>query len=252
MVSETSFDFNHYKYLNIGGGNFEHRADGWLNLDYPFEATARKRNWDLIDIKHNLMTRKPLPVPDAVFEGVYTEHCIEHLPIINAYMLFAEAQRILKPQGIFRISCPDADYFLRVLRGLPVSQKGMPNQWIPTETNTPQDIFIDALCSTAQSDEMPSGFLIALGNAYKWDLNEIMQKIKKYIPVNSLEEQAKKPGHHLSWWNHERISFYLAQADFRYITDPLPPNESQCKAFRADYIDQTCPECSLRVECKKA
>lgn len=251
MTSQNSFDFSKYKYLNVGGGNFSHRDDGWLNLDYPFESQARKRDWNLIDIKHDLMFLIPLPIPADTLEAVYTEHLIEHLPEKMVEHLLNEVNRILKPGGWFRISCPNASVFVDILRSKCSFEDQLPGQWCPSKTNSREDIFIDALCTTLRTEYLPKNYIQALGKGYDWDLKKMMRRLEMFVPPIMHQQQTKRPGDHLSWWDYERLCSYTRDAGFNTISEPLKINQSQCEAFKASYIDQTCPACSLRVECQK-
>jgi len=57
-----------------------------------------------------------LPFRDNVFVFVFSEHFFEHIFMDEAYELFVECKRVMKPGGVMRISVPDAD--LRTYAGL--------------------------------------------------------------------------------------------------------------------------------------
>jgi SAM-dependent methyltransferase len=50
-----------------------------------------------------------LDFEDNTFDFVYSEHFFEHLFLEEAFELLKECYRILKPNGVIRISVPDAD-----------------------------------------------------------------------------------------------------------------------------------------------
>lgn len=50
-----------------------------------------------------------LGFPDGAFSFVFSEHFFEHIWPDEAYALFRECFRILRPNGVLRISVPDAD-----------------------------------------------------------------------------------------------------------------------------------------------
>ncbi len=50
-----------------------------------------------------------LDFTDNTFSFIYSEHFLEHIWQDEAYALFAECFRVLKPSGVFRIVVPDAD-----------------------------------------------------------------------------------------------------------------------------------------------
>ena len=68
---------------------------GWINVDYVLGADV------LLDL------RRPLPLPDASADYVYSEDFLEHLPFQAGKRLLAECARVLKPGGTIRLATPD-------------------------------------------------------------------------------------------------------------------------------------------------
>jgi SAM-dependent methyltransferase len=64
--------------------------------------------WLLLTEQQQDITR-PLDVPDAVADVVFSEHVIEHVPFVSAVHFMQESFRILKPGGVCRIVCPMLD-----------------------------------------------------------------------------------------------------------------------------------------------
>jgi len=111
------------KAVNIGcGASF---AAGWINIDnspgarlskYPrlrwilwklrILSDRRYRvTWPESVLIHDV--RKRLPFADSSIDYVYTSHFLEHNSPSDAKKLIAEALRILKPGGVFRVVVPD-------------------------------------------------------------------------------------------------------------------------------------------------
>ncbi|HYD21132.1 MAG TPA: methyltransferase domain-containing protein [Flavipsychrobacter sp.] len=89
------------KYLDVGCG---HNADKtFVNLDYEWLPNV-DIVWDI--------TAKPYPFPDNRFEGIYTEHCLEHIPFEHCDKNIKEFYRMLKPGGIVRIIVPDGEKYV--------------------------------------------------------------------------------------------------------------------------------------------
>ena len=65
-------------------------------------------------IKHDLMSKKRLPVEECTAKAVYASHVGKHLNDVANEFLFSEVYRILFPGGFFRVTCPDMNLFLRM------------------------------------------------------------------------------------------------------------------------------------------
>ncbi|OAI50976.1 hypothetical protein AYO44_05300 [Planctomycetaceae bacterium SCGC AG-212-F19] len=66
-----------------------------------------------VDLLWDLSWR--LPFPDQSLLGIYTEHCLEHLPLrVVVDHVLAEFLRVLKPGGRLRVIVPDGGLFLRL------------------------------------------------------------------------------------------------------------------------------------------
>lgn len=89
------------KYLNLGCGKT--RLENYTNLDF-YNKTLFSRHPDP-EVMHDL--RYPLPFPDNHFDGVFSEHTLEHLYPNEAFNLLREMHRIISKGGVVRISLPD-------------------------------------------------------------------------------------------------------------------------------------------------
>ena len=72
---------------------------GWVNIDNVKYPGVDK----VVDV-----TRKPLPYKDVSF--VFAEHFIEHLAYDDALKLMRECRRILRDDGVLRLSTPNLDW----------------------------------------------------------------------------------------------------------------------------------------------
>jgi predicted SAM-dependent methyltransferase len=91
------------RYLNVGCGK-KARPD-FVNLDYTWQPG--------VDLLWDLNWR--LPFHDGVLKGIYTEHCMEHLPfeLVTGHIL-GEFQRVLAPGGRLRLIVPDGGLYLKL------------------------------------------------------------------------------------------------------------------------------------------
>lgn len=87
------------KFANLGCGPVFIDEDNWVNLDY--EPTAKKV------IQADLL--QTLPLASSSFDGVYSSHFIEHIPIDLVDGVLTECLRILKPGGVLRLVTPDLE-----------------------------------------------------------------------------------------------------------------------------------------------
>ena len=89
--------------LNIGCG--PNPNPKYINLDYDWAAP--------IDICWDI-TKKPYPLADASLEGIYTEHCLEHIGLADFEMNVKEFYRLLSPGGTVRIIMPDGEMYFDI------------------------------------------------------------------------------------------------------------------------------------------
>jgi predicted SAM-dependent methyltransferase len=77
---------------------------GWLNTDLHPER------WPAV----RLDATRSFPLPAAVFDYIFSEHMIEHLPLPSARRMLAECHRVLKPGGRLRLATPDLAQIVRL------------------------------------------------------------------------------------------------------------------------------------------
>ena len=91
------------KLLNIGCG--ENVYPQFVNLDFYWRPG--------IDVCMDI-TKQGYPIPDGSMEGVYTEHCLEHVPLEAGTKNLAEIYRVLRPGGTLRIVVPDGELYFTI------------------------------------------------------------------------------------------------------------------------------------------
>lgn len=97
--------------LHLGSG--PERLPGWINVDLYFPAEL------CLDLT------RPLPLPDACVDAVYSQHFFEHIDLEAGARLIAQCARVLRPGGWLRISTPDLEGHARVyLRSLEAGETG--------------------------------------------------------------------------------------------------------------------------------
>ena len=96
-------------YLNVGSGT--NIYENFTNLDFYSGFKFWKKYSARPDWEADL--RYPLRCEDAVFEGVFSEHTLEHLTYSEVANLLSELHRIMKPNSTLRLIVPDVEITLR-------------------------------------------------------------------------------------------------------------------------------------------
>lgn len=99
--------------LNLGCGPVLY--EGWVNADeYAFKRALREKSfapdWRLD------MTR-PWACRDDYWDGIFTQHALEHVPYSDAAFVLSECFRTLKPGAWLRVSVPGLQPYLDFCAG---------------------------------------------------------------------------------------------------------------------------------------
>jgi predicted SAM-dependent methyltransferase len=86
--------------LNVGCGPYP--KEEFINLDHHWNPT--------IDICWDI-TKNRYPLQDSSLEGIFTEHCLEHIPFESCLFNLREFHRLLVPGGVARIVVPDGEIY---------------------------------------------------------------------------------------------------------------------------------------------
>jgi predicted SAM-dependent methyltransferase len=87
--------------LHLGCGSNE--IKNWINAD--FFSSTRKLDW-MLDLRY------PLNCDDNVWDGVFTEHTLEHLYPDRVAALLKELYRTMKPGAWIRVAVPDLQKYI--------------------------------------------------------------------------------------------------------------------------------------------
>lgn len=99
---------NANNYLHLGCGYTY--INGFINADFfairwILRNNMKKPDW-MLDLRY------PLNCPDSVWDGVFTEHTIEHLYPNQVYHLLMELYRTMKDGAVIRITVPDLKKYI--------------------------------------------------------------------------------------------------------------------------------------------
>lgn len=87
------------KFLNVGCGPNINKK--FINLDYNWRPGV-DICWDI---------RRKYPFKSGLLDGIYSEHCLEHINLEYCKKNLSEFYRILKPGGVLRIILPDGEFY---------------------------------------------------------------------------------------------------------------------------------------------
>lgn len=90
-------------YLNLGSGPRGVASPHWLNVD----------GFPDVNVQHLVDLSRPLPIPDATIDGLFSEHVQEHFTLDDGIALLKECHRVLTPGGCIRVIMPDAERVIR-------------------------------------------------------------------------------------------------------------------------------------------
>lgn len=88
----------------------------WINVDNLYSVLTNPEEPALLNLKEednyiNCDLKDGITLDDNYADGVLMNHFLEHLNCQECLKLLRECHRILKPEGVIRISVPDAKKF---------------------------------------------------------------------------------------------------------------------------------------------
>ena len=92
-------------YIDIGCGPNMHPT--FYGIDYSWRP-GLDLCWDIT---------KGLPIPSSVANGIFSEHCLEHISFAECIFVTKEFYRIMKPGAAVRIVVPDGELYARKYLG---------------------------------------------------------------------------------------------------------------------------------------
>ncbi len=234
--------------LNIGSNSFV--GDGWLNLDH---ASARYSNEQTkIDLPHDLMGDKSIDLDNETLSAAYTSHTIEHIGDVHVKRTFQEVYRMLKPGGVFRVSCPDAS---KCYDAYVAQDKDYLTSWIaphPSAGLGPQNNYRsfgmgEQLVFMIASNLSPySKRNVNLKNITKGIRTYNESEIKDIFDERGKENgltfftdecqektihlQKQIPGNHVSWWSFDKLKTLMESVGFIDVAE-RDFNESSYEVF---------------------
>lgn len=245
-------------FYNIGAGSFKHPF--WTNVDFASDwYKGVQKNF----IHHDLMSKKPLPINTESAKIIYTSHTIEHLKEDAVSYFFKDAYRCLEHGGVFRVTTgPDADTDFRALMN--GDSKWFYWDEYYEKPGTFEGIYKFPATSRPLNERWLHHFVSQLApndlseSNIKFDSSDISSLIEeKGFPhvldyfCSFCEFQPDRPGNHISWWNHEKLEFYLKEAGFKYVYRSGFGQSTSVILRNTLMFDNTHPQMSIYFEAVK-
>jgi hypothetical protein len=234
----------------LGGGDHAY-GSLWHNIDYVTEGYADKykhlrRN---IDIAHDLTSARPLPIEGGTLVAAYTSHVIEHLKDEHVAFVLHDTHRALKKGGMFRLSCPNIDLYVRALRDndldffhyrdhLHYVRLGIQDSVV--------GLFLDV-------------FATALGeHENKPTREEVLAAIDTLGVDQALDDYCSqacydysRSHYHVNWFGPRKLTSMLREAGFEEVYLSAM-GQSYCAEMRnLSCFDRGDPKISMFIECRK-
>lgn len=108
--TENWLNFDNTPAIKLANSPLKYRVAklfGMLNKNHIENIEWNKKN----NIKYADAT-KNIPLPSGSVEAIYTSHMLEHLSRKGAKSFLYEAKRILKMDGVLRVSIPDLKIYI--------------------------------------------------------------------------------------------------------------------------------------------
>lgn len=250
------------KFYNIGAGSFKHPF--WTNIDFKsdwYEESLLNSNF----INFDLFSSKNFPIEENSAEIVYSSHTLEHINDQAAQNLLNEAYRILKKNGILRLTMPDIDleyraclendknYFYMIDMYSKAEHYNRIKIRNPMNTYSLKQIFLYRFA--AQASELHIDNLVP--KISDTEFAEIFSTMPFAEALDyctsrcSIDVQKQYPGNHINWWNETKTKKMLKTAGF---TNNYRSGFGQSFSpilRNTDFFDNTHPKLSLFIEAKK-
>jgi predicted SAM-dependent methyltransferase len=185
------------KFLNFGSGAFFHNK--WINYDYPGQSAYYKclqglngKDFQPIDLCSESLQ---IPEYDESISLIYCSHTLEHLTKESCDRFLSECFRILKKDGVLRVSLPNMKDHFYLTKCL-LSQKNINNQ---LQENYLRDSAAQVLADTRDIniEELLSRF-----SSVEFDSQAFYKQIIDNYPEYKIFD-GKNPERHINYLDFE-------------------------------------------------
>jgi predicted SAM-dependent methyltransferase len=235
------------KYINLGAGSFYHPL--WHNVDMPNKFYKVLQNNPYIE--HDFSSRDSLPLKDDSVEIVYCSHVIEHLSSEDVRHLFLEVKRVLKAEGVFRLTFPDSDLAYQAYMMKDDYFWGPASPW-KTNPKNQSEKFLEHVAtllsptfSNVSQNVISEQQLVQMANALNRE--NFLDELVALLPEDA---NSILPEGHCNWFNYSKAESLLRDCGFGRINRSAYLQSNEAKLREPTMFDGTTPEWSVYVECQ--
>lgn len=249
-ISKKKFlneDYNESKKnLNIGSGGYS--IEGFLDLDFVSERYTKVRTQNFIpyDIR-----KDKIPFNNNTVDNIFCSHVIEHIEEEYTRIFIKECSRVLKKNGVLRITCPDSRFLYEMLTNDKrfYLQKRYFNWFLSRGVSFDEVDEIDCFIREISTSKLR---IFSDKNKFYYDfVKNNLTNYSKIISILSKDNKldTKNIGNHISSYDFEKIKKISSNFFNRVIQSRFQASVSQ--DMRSKSFDNTCPEMSMYVDLVK-
>ena len=201
------------KMYNIGAGRFRHVH--WKNVEYPNEHYSQ----NVVDVPWDAESGNPIPLEAQTAPAIFTSHTVEHLTQAAVEGMFSEAFRILKKGGVFRITCPNFDYYYNGCQTADVTRNSIPPvsgyssakefafaSFIGESVSQRSSLCVNAInnWNEKSGEKIPEPLSLEAFEA-SVERDGIDATMMSYASDISLDYHREHLGNHINWWPSRRL-----------------------------------------------
>lgn len=236
--------------INLNIGSAQYHIEGFIDLDLPSDWYDKKRTRDFVayDIRND-----KIPYNDSSVSNIYCSHVIEHLEDKPVDFFIQNCFRVLKPGGVLRLACPDANFLWNVSQ-FENDYWNFMQYWFDDGNNSNAESF----SMVTKEDQLIRALATEKCQYYihkKSDLNPLTIKGLGYPETLAVLKKGLKYdvdflGNHVNQWDYEQLNALGSKAGFRHIVRSKYRG-SVSSVMQGKQFDLTWPTISLYVDMVK-
>ncbi|MEO9945561.1 methyltransferase domain-containing protein [Paraglaciecola sp.] len=225
--------------LNVGAGGAP--IDAFINLDVTSDW-YNQHHQDLDFVEYDIR-KDNLPYNDSTVDNIYCSHVIEHIENDAVERFLENSYRKLKPDGVLRIACPDAEFLYKTCLfdndfwfwRRDWFRQNFPQKYL---NNLTQRDFLIREISTPRVRE---DFV----DQAKWTpdrMDEVLHEL-----TQGLVFDLDNIGNHINFWTFNKLEKMGAKIGFKHIVDSKYQG-SISQDMVGSQFDRTRPGMSMYVD----